>query len=270
MSIVSAIIIPGSPLPYVRSDNPPWGRLAEAMSCAGESLAKTQPDTIVVYSTSWMAVLDQLWQTRPHLKGIHVDENWHEYGDLPFDINIDTELAIGAVESANAAGIKSKSVNYDQFPIDTGTIVASNFLNPEGNYPLMIASNNLYHDWDLTEQLGQIVRNVSNEQSKRVTVVGIGKLSGSFFRHQIDEAQDKIVSEEDDDWNKKMLNLISDGEMEKFFELCPEYAKEAKVEMGFKHMAFIKGALGDQLTGGKVHAYGPVYGAGAAVIEFPG
>ena len=268
MSVVSAMIVPGSPLPYVRSDNPPWGRLAEAMTCAGESLAKSQPDTIVVYSTSWMAVLDQLWQTRPHLTGVHVDENWHEYGELPFDIKIDTDLASGAVEHANAAGIKSKSVNYDQFPIDTGTIVASNFLNPNGQYPLMIASNNLYHDWTITERLGQIVRDVAEEQNKRIAVVGVGKLSGSFYRHEIDESEDKVFSEKEDSWNKKMLDLLSNGEISTFFELCPQYAQEAKVEMGFKHMAFLKGALGDQLKKGKVHAYEPIYGAGAAVVEF--
>ena len=79
-------------MPYVRRDNPPWGALAAAMETAGASLARSNPDTIIVYSTQWIAVLDQLWLTRPHVEGLHVDENWHEYGDLPYDITIDTEL----------------------------------------------------------------------------------------------------------------------------------------------------------------------------------
>ena len=127
MTVVSAFLIPGSPLPYVQRDNPPWGKLADAMDLAGKALLASEPDTIVVYSTQWMAVLDQLWQTKPHMKDVHVDENWHEYGDLPFDISIDTALAEAAVKATNEASIKSKGVNYDKFPIDTGTIMVANF-----------------------------------------------------------------------------------------------------------------------------------------------
>ena len=268
MTVVSAFMIPGSPLPYVQPDNPPWGRLADAMKVAGESLLASEPDAIVVYSTSWLAVLDQLWQARPHLSGLHVDENWHEYGDLPFDIRIDVELAEAAIQGATDAGIKSKGVNYDQFPIDTGTIVAANFLNPGNKLPLMIASNNLYHDGARTEALGQISANAANQLGRKIAVIVIGKLSGAFFRHNIDISDDKVASEQDDRWNRKMLNLLAAGEMDEFFDSCPRYAQEAKVEMGFKHMAFVKGAAGEQLSGGKVLAYEPLYGSGGAVVEF--
>ena len=93
MTVVSAFLIPGSPLPFVQRDNPPWGTIADALEVAGKALSASQADVIIVYSTQWIAVLDQLWQTKPHLKDIHVDENWHEYGELPFDIRIDTDLA---------------------------------------------------------------------------------------------------------------------------------------------------------------------------------
>ena len=93
MSIVSAFLVPGSPLPYVQRDNPPWGEIAAAMETAGKALAASGPDLIAIYSTQWIAVLDQFWQTRAVLQGLHVDENWHEYGDLPFDMKIDVEFA---------------------------------------------------------------------------------------------------------------------------------------------------------------------------------
>ena len=38
MSVVSAFLVPGSPLPYVQRDNPPWGEIAGAMETAGKSL----------------------------------------------------------------------------------------------------------------------------------------------------------------------------------------------------------------------------------------
>ena len=38
--------------------------------------------------------------------------------------------------------------------------------------------------------------------------------------------------------------------------------------MGFKHFAFILGAIGGNFNGATVHAYGPLYGSGGAVVEF--
>jgi 2-aminophenol/2-amino-5-chlorophenol 1,6-dioxygenase alpha subunit len=39
--------------------------------------------------------------------------------------------------------------------------------------------------------------------------------------------------------------------------------------MGFKHFAWLAGAMGERWShGATVHAYGPIYGSGAAVVEF--
>ncbi len=268
MTVVSAFLIPGSPLPYVQRDNPPWGKLADAMDLAGKALLASEPDTIVVYSTQWMAVLDQLWQTKPHMKDVHVDENWHEYGDLPFDISIDTALAEAAVKATNEASIKSKGVNYDKFPIDTGTIMVANFLNPGNKLPLLITANNLYHDWKITEQLGQIAGAEADKLNRKIAVVGVGGLSGSFERHTINLAEDKVASDTEDKWNRKILSLMEQGDVKTLLAEYPNYASKAKVDMGFKHFAFIMGALGGTFSSATVHGYGPLYGAGGAVVEY--
>jgi 2-aminophenol/2-amino-5-chlorophenol 1,6-dioxygenase alpha subunit len=268
MAVVSAFLVPGSPLPYVHPENPPWGKLAQAMQSAGKSLAVSAPDTIIVYSTQWIAVLDQLWQTRPHLQGVHVDENWHEYGDLPFAINIDTELAEAAVASSHKAGIKSKGVNYDEFPIDTGTIVAANFLNPGNRIPLVITANNVYHDWQRTGQIGRIAVEQATLLNRKVAVVVVGGLSGSCFRQTIDISSDHLATESDDAWNGKILQLMERGDVEALLAACPQYAAEAKVDMGFKHLAFLLGAVGGNFSSATVHGYGPLYGTGGAVVEF--
>ena len=65
--------------------------MAKALSAAGDALASTDPDSIVVYSTQWIAVLDQLWQTKEQVAGRHGDENWNEFGVLECDMAIDVE-----------------------------------------------------------------------------------------------------------------------------------------------------------------------------------
>ncbi|MGR8918193.1 MAG: DODA-type extradiol aromatic ring-opening family dioxygenase [Gammaproteobacteria bacterium] len=267
MSVVSAFLLPGSPLPYVQRDNPPWGALAAAMEKAGAALAASQPDTILVYSTQWLAVLDQLWLTRPHMTGVHVDENWHEYGDLPFDIRVDTELTEAIIAATPSIGIRSKGVDYDAFPVDTGTIVASNFLNRDG-LPLAVTSNNLYHDWDMTRGLGRVAAAEADRLGRRVAVVGVGGLSGAFFRGAIDIATDHIASAGDDAWNRRMLELMERGDVDGAVAACPEFAAAARADMGFKHFGFVVGALDGAFSGATVHGYGPLYGAGGAVVEF--
>ena len=268
MTVVSAFLVPGSPLPYVHRGNPPWGRMAQAMEAAGAALAASDPDTILVYSTQWIAVLDQLWQARPHLEGVHVDENWHEYGDLPFSIDIDTGLAGRCVDATNAAGIKSKGVDYDQFPIDTGTIVAANFLNPGNRLPLVITANNVYHDGNRTAEIARIAVGEAAALGRKLAVVAVGGLSGTCFRQVIDPAQDRIATDSDDAWNRRILGMMEKGDVKALESACPQYAAEAKVDMGFKHFAFLLGAVGGTFAGATVHGYGPLYGTGGAVVEF--
>lgn len=267
-AVVAAFLVPGSPLPCVRRDNPPWGRLAAAMECAGRALETAGADTLVVYSTQWIAVLDQLWQSRPRVQGLHVDENWHEYGDLEFDFRTDVPLAEACIAATAAAGIKTKGVNYDAFPVDTGTIVANHYLNPGSRRPLVIAANNVYHDWQRTRELGAIAAREAGRLGRRVAVVGVGGLSGSFFRHGIREAEDRIASEAEDRWNRRMLGLMEKGDVKTLLKECPRYAQEARVDMGFKHLAFLLGAMGGGFRAATVHGYGPLYGAGGAVVEF--
>jgi 2-aminophenol/2-amino-5-chlorophenol 1,6-dioxygenase alpha subunit len=268
MTVVSAFLVPGNPLPYLRPDNPAWRGLHEGYRAAAAALAASKPDVIAVYSTQWFAVLDQLWQMRKRSRGVHVDENWHEYGELPFDIRADVALTAAIIAATPAFGVRSKPVDYDEFPIDTGTIVANHYLNPRGRLPLVIASNNLYHDGATTGKLAAATVACAKTLGRRVALVGVGGLSGSIIREEIDLATDHIASPQDDEWNRRMLALIESGDAEAVAATCPQYAAAARVDMGFKHFAWIMGGLDGRYASAKVHAYGPTYGSGAAVIEF--
>lgn len=266
MPIVSAFLMPGNPLPYLRQDNPAWKPLADGGHSAGRALAASKPDVLLIYSTQWFAVLDELWQARPHSTGIHVDENWYEYGDLQMDLRADVDLAHACVKAANDCGYKSKPVDYADFPIDTGTIVANAFLNPHGTIPAIVAANNLYHDFDTTKAIGRLAAEQADLQGKRAAVIAVGGLSGHYFDRAIDVKEDKIVRDEDDASNRALLEAMTRGADALEAEL-PNYLANAKGDMGMKHLAWLLGGTGG-FSGATVHGYGPTYGAGAAVVEF--
>ena len=48
MAVVSAFLVPGSPLPYVKRDNPPWGKIATGLERAGAALVQSKPDVILL------------------------------------------------------------------------------------------------------------------------------------------------------------------------------------------------------------------------------
>ncbi len=268
MTVVAAFLVPGSPLPLLNPENGPWRPLMSGFARAARSLAAARPDAILLYSTQWMAVLDELWQVRPQVSGLHVDENWHEFGDLPFDLRIDVELAEACIAGSREIGVSAKPVDYDQFPIDTGTIVASTLLDPEGRFPLVIAANNLYHDGPTTRRLAAMAAECAKAQRKKIAVVGVGGLSGTLFREQIDITDDRIARPEDDKWNRKILQLMEKGDASALERVTGDYVKEARVDMGFKHYDWIVGGIGGRYFGAQVHGYGPCYGTGAAVVEY--
>ncbi|BBA42002.1 MULTISPECIES: DODA-type extradiol aromatic ring-opening family dioxygenase [Burkholderia] len=267
MTIVSAFLVPGSPLPQLRPDIAPWGRLREGMARAGKALAASKPDCVLVYSTQWFAVLDQLWITRERSTGLHVDENWHEFGEQAFDIHSDSTLVEHCVQACNAAGIKTRGVDYDQFPIDTGTITAATLMGfGTADIPVAIAANNLYHSAETTEQLGAIAAATASD--KRVAVVGIGGLSNGMFRENIDLGEDHIFAEADDKWNRRVLALMEIGHIDVLRATLPQYASEARPDMALKHFYWLLGAMNGGFKKSTVHEYAPLYGSGGAVVEF--
>lgn len=267
-SIVGAYIVPG--LPHLTSDKPVenWEALRRGFRQSGDQVKEVKPDVLVIYSTQWISVLGHSFQTNAHPKGLHVDDNWYEMGDFPFDLRVDATLGTRAAEIAAASGLATKTVNYEGFPIDTGTLVALRFLNPDNSIPVAVVSCNIYAGQDDSLTLGKAMRQAIEESGKRAVVVACSGLSARFFTEEIDPQTDRVSRPEDDAWNRRVLGLIEQGKNAEVFTLSGEYAHAAVADMGFKAFAWLMGALDTPTTRGQVLAYGPVWGSGAAVVEY--
>ncbi len=265
--VVGAYLLPGSPLLTLRPDVPAYADLLSGMAQVSREIEALRPDTLVVYSTRWLAVLDQLWQGRSRITGLHVDENWHEFGEMRYDITTDVSLARACAKAANKAGVRSKLVDYAGFPIDSGTLSVNALVNAHSAIPMVTLANNLYLDYEGTRRLGEVAAAQATAQGKRVVVLAVGELSGTAFRDDRPLEGDKVASATDDEWNRRILSLIEQRELEELARQMPDYIAQAKVDMGFKHFAFALGALGGRLGEVKVLGYGPQYGNGAAVVR---
>jgi 2-aminophenol/2-amino-5-chlorophenol 1,6-dioxygenase alpha subunit len=268
MPAVAAFLVPASPLPLLRGDEPPYRPLRAALDAVAGRLAAARPDVLLVYSTRWIAVLDALWQTRPRLRGVHVDEVWHDLGDLPHDLRIDTELAHACVAATNELGLRAKGVDFDAFPVDTGTVTANALLNSgESHVPLVITANNIYHDGATTERLGALALALAERQGKRAAVLAIGGLSMQFHTTEMELAADHIAQPEQDELNRGLLELLATGDEDAIRARLPEFSERAQGDHHMKHVWWLLGASGG-VEDAVLHAYGPDYGAGMAVMEF--
>ncbi|MCS6926402.1 MAG: 2-amino-5-chlorophenol 1,6-dioxygenase subunit alpha, partial [Candidatus Binatia bacterium] len=232
--IQRAYLVPGLPhlLAAIQADA--WDTLRQALRRVGQQIRALNPELIALYSTQWLSVLGHSFQARPHLAGVHVDENWYEFGEIPFHLRVDTEVALRAAQIASSLGLATKTVNYEGFPLDTGTLVTLRFLNPEDTIPAVIVSCNIYAGQRDSLTLGHAVRQAIEESGKRAVVVACTLLSARFFTEDIDPQADRISRPEDDAWNRRILSLIAQGKNAEVLTLSEEYARAAAVDMGFK------------------------------------
>lgn len=273
-NLKAAFWLPGLPHLLKPELNPTYKVISQATEQLGKHLEDMGVERVVYYSTQWISVLGHLFQAKKQLSGYHVDENWHDLADLPFDFKIDSEFAGQLATAATNEGYQTKLVDYEGFPVDTGTIVADTLLQSErasaaGKFASTMVSCCVYSDYADTVKLARTIRSVIDAGSKPTAVVVVSGLSGRWFTREIDYREDGVSDSEDDRWNRRILAHFEQGQYAEVEKLIPDYAGACKVDMGLKGLAFLRG-VGALESGrrAQVHAYGGIYGTGAAVLSF--
>lgn len=262
-----AALVPGLPHILKPDMNGGYAALAGALARLGDELQAEGVERIVYYSTQWISVLGHLYQAKTELKGLHVDENWYDIADLPFDFRIDRAFAEAMAKAAQAKGYQTKLVDYEGFPVDTGTIVADRFLN-KGRFATNMLSCCVYSDYADTLKLAGTVADCIAQGSKKTAAIAVTGLSGNWFTSEIDLREDHVRPAQQE-WDKLILSLWEKGHMLASEERRGEYAGACKVDMGMKALAFLRGVGGAvEGKGASVRAYGGIYGTGAAVVRF--
>jgi 2-aminophenol/2-amino-5-chlorophenol 1,6-dioxygenase alpha subunit len=258
--------IPGLPHILKPELSGSYSALAKAAEDVGREFTKLGVKRILYYSTQWLSVLGQSVQTRPNVKGLHVDENWYDIATLSFDFNIDQGMAKNLITGSEAAGFQVRGVDYEGFPVDTGTIVANQLIN-KGNLPTGMYSSCVYSDYQETIKIGQLAKSAVESMDGVTAMVAVSGLSGRYFTTEIDFREDHIRDPKDNDWNEKLLTAMNAGDWVAVSAMREKFCRECKADMGLKALAFLEGA-GACAAGKRLQtkAYGAIYGTGAAVM----
>ncbi|RZD34462.1 MAG: hypothetical protein CXT72_06055 [Methanobacteriota archaeon] len=163
----------------------------------------------------------------------------------------------------------TRTVAYEGFPIDTGSVVALQLLNPDNRIPACIVSSNMYANRAETIVLGKAARDVLAEQGKKAIVVVVASLSNRMFTEHIDEVDDRIHSQKDDDWNRKILEFFAAGRLEDLSQLSRDIHGQIRVSkvVAYKPAWWMAATMGQHNNyAGEVLAYEALHGSGGAVI----
>lgn len=269
-SLVSKVLlVPGLPHILLQPEKSPgWKSLAENYKKLREEIEKTDADLILYFSTQWLSVLGYSFQADPAPEWVHVDHNWHDLGTMPYKFKVDTDFAKHYRDEVKKEGFTTYLTNYKGFPIDTGTIVAQKFLNPDNRLPAAMVSCNMYAEKAETIQIGRAAARALEAAGKKAIVVLVSNLSHRFFIKDIDPREDHISSAKDDEWNRKICELLAEGRLEDTAQVARDFAREANGDMGFKGIWWLSGLTGEHNDfTGKVYDYQPVWGTGNAIAS---
>jgi 2-aminomuconate deaminase len=268
-SVELALLLPRMPHPLLCPDGGPGvRRLAEGYAAARAQLAALKPDLLVIYSVGWHSILGHLLQTDPRPTWTHVDEEFHALGAIDYSFPVDVAFSEAVIQRATARGLAARGVNYRGFPIDTGTLVAKQLLDPSGQLPVAVVSCNVYADRAETIILGKAVRDAILSSGKRVVVAAVSNLTQRLFPRPVPLAEDRVSSRQDDEWNQKLLEIFAEGRLEDVSQLARTFASQARADAKLKGVWWLAAAAGAH-NGyrGEVLAYAPVQGAGCAVVS---
>ncbi len=267
--LLKAYIVPGQPHPLLAPDrNAGWASLRRSFEAIGREIAKSGAELMLVYSTQWFSVIGHLFQIDPKPSWTLVDQNWYEFGEIPYEFRIDPEFGKLYHRICKEHGMQAATVNYHGFPIDTGTVVALKLLNPDNAIPASVVSCNIYAEREETRALGFAARAAIEAYGKKTIVVCVTNLSNRYEVADIDPAQDRISSQKDDEWNRKILEMLGEGRLEDVAQVARDFAREANADMGFKAIWWLGAVMGEHNKyDGKVWDYQPVWGTGNGIVE---
>ena len=263
-------VLPGLPHILLAPDrNPGWQKIRRAFDRVREEVESSDADVLIIYSTYWASVIGHQIQADPKPEWIHVDDQFHELGEIPYKLRMDATFAKVYNEKARRRGLHSRTVAYYGFPIDTGSVVVLKLINPDNKIPAVIVSSNVYADRAETSILGKAARDAIEATGKKTIAVSITSLSNRLFTEKVPPESDRIHSLKDEEWNKKFLEFFREGRLEDISQLSRQFHREARVNKvnNFKPFWWLAAVMGpSNMYKGDVMEYQPICGTGAAVI----
>jgi len=257
MSLVGSIIVPHPPVmvPSVGGQDglKPIEKTVAAMLEVSHKVSELKPDTVVVIAPHGPVYPDRI--------NIRIPEdgrligNFSRFGSAEeLEILSDNDFADKILDAGISAALKLLVI--DDGDIDHGVLVPMYYIDKvlDGKYK-MVSVNISFSSYKTHYDFGKVLRNVFDEDSRRVLFVASADLS-----HCLKEDAPAGYSEVGEEFDRKLVNLVKKGHTDAILGLDPFWVDEAK-ECGLRSVCTALGVAGKH----EVYSYECPYGVGYMV-----
>lgn len=268
MTIVARAWVSAAPQLLKPELNPGYSALVGGYEKIRDEFSARGVERIVYWSTQWISVLGQMYQAGSHLKGVHVDENWHELGDLAFDFRVDRDLAAALCRAGEEAGFPGQTVDYRGFPVDTATIIADRLLNKE-RMPVTMVACNVYCDGARTRALAGVLSKVLAARPEKIGVVAVSHVTTSYHTVSIDPREDLVRGDAEQKFLADFMGALEGARWQDLDALFRDRLGSIRSDMGLKALEWLAGTMPQGLFQApwQIHAKGALYGASGMVAS---
>lgn len=237
--VIAAVI--ASHTPRMAYEDKAWDftlGLIDGLKELGTNLAELKPDLIVVNTTHWITTFDWVVTTHDHHKGICIaEEAPHLIPNLPYDRPGDRAYGEALNEDLKAQEIPSYPTDIEHFHWDYGTAVPLQYLDPTSKIPAVITPTCYASDLDENIKVGGQIDATAKRLGKRVIVVVSNALT-----HLVVRGPATWPLPEHQEMDQKFIEMVKAGDVDGATNYLPEYARDAKCEMGGRGLGVFLGA----------------------------
>jgi 3,4-dihydroxyphenylacetate 2,3-dioxygenase len=243
--------------------------LIDGLKEMGVSLRAMKPDLIVVNTTHWISTFDWFATAHDHHEGVCIaEEAPHLIPGLSYNRPGDRAFAEAMVEDWHAGDLPAYTVETPHFHWDYGSAIPLQYLDPDATIPAVLTPTCYASDIDENIKVGELLDETAKRMNKRVILVVSNALT-----HLIVRGPDKWPLDEHIAMDHKFIDMIKEADVDGALDYLPEYARDAKCEMGGRGLGVFLGAArvlqnksGD-LSGAMYGPYAQSSGSGNANLS---
>ncbi len=230
--------------------------LIDGLKEMGQVLRDLKPDLFVVNTTHWITTFDWVVTAHDQHEGVCIaEEAPHLIPGLPYSRPGDRDYAEALGVQLNDAEIPCYPTDTPHFHWDYGTTVPMQYIDPDATIPAVVTPTCYASDLDENLRVGELIDATAKAQKKRVIVVVSNALT-----HLVVRGPDTWPLPEHQEMDQKFIGMVKETAVGDAIEWLPEYARDAKCEMGGRGLGVFLGAAAalqqetDDLVGKQ---YGP-------------
>ncbi|HKE40267.1 MAG TPA: hypothetical protein VKG21_10545 [Casimicrobiaceae bacterium] len=233
-----------------RSENTPdyQQTLVQAERTMGAAVrAALKPDLWVIVSTHWISTFDWFATCQTKHEGLCVaQEAPNLIPGIPYSYRGDPEFGAALVDAwkeAGCAAVKNEAANYHW---DYGTFVPLQYVDPEGEVPVVSTPVVLMADHGECLRAGAAVHAVAKRMNRRVVF-----LCSSALSHLLVRGRHNWPTPERVEADKRFVEFLKRGAIDETIAGFTEYSKKTVAEMGGRALATLVGVTAAMSREGK-------------------